>query len=118
VLEPAREIWLNLFHLHGNEVMFEKFVDYPVAAINWHDQDTPPSLAEGKERFPGVVCGGLQRWETMVLGTPEQVAAEGQKAIAATGGRRFILGTGCVTPTVAPRANLMAARNCVEISFR
>jgi uroporphyrinogen decarboxylase len=114
VLEPAREFWFNLLHLHGNEVMFDRFIDYPVAAINWHDQDTPPSLTEGKERFPGVVCGGLQRWETMVLGTPEKVIAEGKKAITATEGRRFILGTGCVTPTIAPRSNLLAARHCVE----
>jgi uroporphyrinogen decarboxylase len=31
-----------------------------------------------------------------------------------TGGRRFILGTGCVVPITAPRANLFAARNAVE----
>jgi uroporphyrinogen decarboxylase len=50
----------------------------------------------------------------MVRGTPEQVRAEAQAAIAQTGGRRLILGTGCVTPTTAPRANLRAARSVVE----
>jgi uroporphyrinogen decarboxylase len=114
VMAPARDLWFNLLHLHGKEIMFDWFTDYPVAAINWHDQDTPPSLAEGKERFPGTVCGGLQRWDTMVLGTPEEVVAEGRKAVMATSGRRFILGTGCVTPTIAPRSNIMAARHCVE----
>jgi uroporphyrinogen decarboxylase len=49
----------------------------------------------------------------MVRGTPEQVRAEAQKAIEETGGRRFILGTGCVTPITAPRANLRAAREIV-----
>ncbi len=113
-LEPARELWLNLLHLHGEEVMFNLFLDYPVAVINWHDQDTPPSLVEALERFPGTVCGGLQRERTMVLSTPGQVRAEATEAMWATGGRRFILGTGCVVPITAPRANLFAARNSLE----
>ncbi len=114
VFESAGDLWLNLLHLHGEDVMFGLFLDYPVAIINWHDQDTPPSLAEGKALFPGVVCGGLQRERTMVLGTPESVTAEAQRAIEATNGRKFLLGTGCVVPITAPYGNLMAARRSVE----
>lgn len=113
-LEPARDLWLNLLHLHGEDVMFDQFADYPVAVINWHDQDTPPSLAEAKTIFKGTLCGGLRRERTMVLGAPEAVRAEARRAIEATGGERFILGTGCVVPITAPRANLMAARRAVE----
>lgn len=114
ILEPARELWLNMLHLHGENVMFDQFLDYPVQILNWHDQDTDPDLGEGQRRFTGVVCGGLQRERTMVLGTPGQVTAEAQAAIRATGGQRFILGTGCVVPITAPRANLLAARRAVE----
>ncbi len=39
---------------------------------------------------------------------------EAQAAIEATGGKRFILGTGCVAPTTTPHGNLMAARIAVE----
>jgi uroporphyrinogen decarboxylase len=46
----------------------------------------------------------------MAHGTPEQVRAEVRAARAQTGDRRFILGTGCVTPIIAPRANLRAVR--------
>lgn len=114
ILEPAKAYWLKMLHLHGDEVMFDYCTDYPVDIINWHDRDTPPDLAEGQNRFHGIVCGGLQRERTMELGTPEQVTAEARQAIRATGGRRFILGTGCVTPITAPRANLLAARMVVE----
>jgi uroporphyrinogen decarboxylase len=114
VLEPAQDLWLNVLHLHGLEVMFDQLTEYPVAVINWHDQETPPSLAEAQTRFPGVVCGGLKRWDTMVLGTPERVKSEAQAAIQATGGKRFILGTGCVLPIIAPRGNLLAARQSVN----
>lgn len=115
VLKAAHGLWLNILHLHGQDVMFDLFADYPIAIINWHDRDTSPSLSEALERFSGVLCGGLQRERTMVFGTPEQVISEARDAIRATGGRRFILGTGCVLPIIAPRANILAARRSVEI---
>lgn len=114
VMEAAKGLWLNLLHLHGEAVMFDQVLDYPVAIINWHDRQTPPTLAEAQARFRGAVCGGLRQWETMVLGTPEQVRAEAGDAIQQTGGTRFILGTGCVLPTTAPLGNILAARHIVE----
>ncbi len=113
-LRNGPELWLNMLHLHGENVMFDHFLDYPFGIINWHDRDTSPSLSEAQARYPGVVCGGLRREATMVLGTPEQVRLEARDAIYATRGQRFILGTGCVLPTIAPRANILAARRSVE----
>lgn len=114
ILEAARGLWLNLLHLHGETVMFDQILDYPSAVLNWHDRQSPPSLGEALKKVPGVVCGGLRQWETMVLGTPDQVRAEARYAIQATGGTRFILGTGCVLPTTAPFGNIQAARQVVE----
>ncbi len=111
ILAAANDLWLNLVHLHGDAVMFDLCASYPAQVINWHDRETPPTLAEGLTRFKGAVCGGWRQWDTMVLGNPDQVRAEAEQATASTGGRRLILGTGCVTPTTAPRANLRAARN-------
>ena len=114
VLDAAKGLWLNLLHLHGEAIMFDQVLDYPVAILNWHDRQTQPGLAQAQQRFSGVVCGGLRQWETMVLGTPEQVRAEARDAIETTGGKRFILGTGCVLPTTAPRGNILAARTIVN----
>jgi len=116
VLESAESLWLNLLHLHGENVMFDIFREYPVAVVNWHDRDTPPSLTHALGKTPAVVCGGLQREKTMVLGSPEQVMAEAKDALLATGGERFILGTGCVLPITAPRVNILAARRSVELA--
>jgi len=114
LLEAAGDLWLNVLHLHGNGVMFDLLADYPVQVVNWHDRETPPTLAEGQGRIKGAVAGGLRQWETMLRGTPDDVRREAADAIAQTGGRRFILGTGCVTPITAPWANLRAARQAVE----
>jgi uroporphyrinogen decarboxylase len=108
VLEATRGKWLNMLHLHGINVMFNLFTDYPVQVINWHDRETFPSLSEGKKLFPGVVCGGLQREHTMELATPEHVYSEACDAIFSTGNVRFILGTGCVLQITTPKANIMA----------
>jgi len=114
VLEAAQGLWLNVLHLHGADVMFDLLADYPVQVINWHDRETWPTLAEAQPRFGGAVCGGLQRWDVVVRSAPDQVREQAADAIAQTGGRRFILGTGCVTPIVAPTSNIRAAREAVE----
>ncbi len=114
VLEMSKSLWLNMLHLHGNDVMFPAIANYPVEVINWHDRDTLPSLSQALELFPGILCGGLQREQSMVLGTPQSITVEAQQAIQAVNGRRFILGTGCVAPITAPFGNLLAARMAVE----
>jgi uroporphyrinogen decarboxylase len=109
ILNTVGDLWLNMLHLHGENIMFEQFTDYPVQVINWHDRDTYPDLAQGQILYPGVVCGGLQRSGTMELGTPERVYSEARDALLATDHKRLILGTGCVLPITTPRANIMAA---------
>ena len=118
-LEPARSLWCNLLHLHGLNIYFDLVNQslYPgqlFPIVNWHDRETPPSLAEAQKRFGGTVCGGVSQ-KTMVFGSSSQVRTEAQDAIAQTGGRRFILGTGCVVPIIAPHGNIISVCNSVEI---
>ena len=94
--------------------MFDLAATYPIHVVNWHDRETAPSLAEARRMTRVALCGGLRREETMVLGDPAAVARDSRAALKATDGRGFILGTGCVVPVVAPRANLLAARHAVD----
>jgi uroporphyrinogen decarboxylase len=114
ILEAAEGMWLNVLHLHGNRVMFDVLADYPVQIVNWHDRETPPSLEEGQRLVRGAVLGGLRQKETLLLGSPQDVLSEGHDALWRTGGRRFVLGTGCVVPITAPWSNLRAARDAVD----
>jgi uroporphyrinogen decarboxylase len=95
-------------------VIFDLAAEYPVEIVNWHDRETPPSLAEARGRVRGAVCGGLQRETTMVRGDSVAVQREAEAAIRSVAGRGLVLGTGCVTPVHAPRGNLLAARRAVE----
>jgi len=114
ILDMVEDLWLNMVHIHGNNIMFDLIVDYPVQILNWHDRETPPSLSDALVRFPGVVCGGIGRIESFVLGTPEKIKKEARDTITATEGKRLILGTGCVLPLTTPYGNISTAHEVVE----
>ncbi|MEZ0395879.1 MAG: uroporphyrinogen decarboxylase family protein [Anaerolineales bacterium] len=111
-IEPAAALWCNLLHLHGQNIYFDLAQDFPFPIVNWHDRETPPSLAEAQARFGGVVCGGVSQ-NTLVYRSADEVRREAADALAQTGGRRFLLGTGCVVPVIASHGNLLAVRRSV-----
>jgi uroporphyrinogen decarboxylase len=115
ILEQLDDLWLNVLHLHGGEIMFDLATHYPTNVVNWHDQETPPDLATAQGLVSGAVCGGLQR-ESLVLDDPGTIGRDARKAIESTGGRGFILGTGCVVPIKAPRENIQAVRSAVDFA--
>lgn len=117
ILSYCHSFWLNIAHIHGENIYFKKLASLPVQVINWHDQNTKPTLQEAKSSFPGIVCGGLKQWETLVNGDPGLVTEEAFQAYAATNGERFMLGTGCVLPITAPHSNILAVRHSVEKGF-
>lgn len=112
-VEPAKDLWCNMLHLHGQQVHFELAGDLAFQIVNWHDRETHPSLTEARPLFRGVACGGM-RQDTLVYREAAEVRKEAADAIQQTGGRQFLLGTGCVVPVIASHGNLLAARNSVE----
>jgi uroporphyrinogen decarboxylase len=113
VLEPARELWCNLLHLHGHDVYFSLLDSLKFQIVNWHDRETFPTLTEARELYSGALCGGM-RQDSLVYQDSAQVRKEAADAIRQTDGKRFILGTGCVVPVIASHGNILAARQSVE----
>jgi uroporphyrinogen decarboxylase len=119
ILQAAAGLWCNLLHLHGLNIFFELVNDYvslfPSSLIvNWHDRETPPSLRQAQELDGSIIlCGGISQ-HTIVFGEASVVRQEAVEALAQTGGRRFLLGTGCVVPVIAPHGNIIAARSAVN----
>jgi uroporphyrinogen decarboxylase len=115
VLDAARHAEIVLLHIHGERIMFEQLIDYPVNIINWHDRRTPPTLKEAREQFSGTLAGGVDAMDTVGKGTPAQIAAEVKDAMAQmAGSTKFIVTAGCVIPIDAPEANVRAVRQAVE----
>jgi len=114
ILNAAKKFWLNVGHIHGEDLMFSEVINYPFAVLNWHDRSTQPSLSEGQKMFKGAICGGLRQWDTMAYGTARQVRLEALDAMRQTSGQKFILGTGCVCPIITPHGNFMEAVQTVK----
>lgn len=114
ILEAVSDCWFNMVHLHGRDGMFDLIAAYPAHALNWHDRESGPSLGEGARRFRGAVCGGLEHWDHLLRGDPDQIRALIQDALQQTGHRRLIVSSGCVAPVNAPFSNLRAVRQAVE----
>jgi len=111
-LEVLRELGararLNLLHLHGENVMFDRLASYPVQMINWHDRITAPGLREALPKFGGALVGGVEERDLLVSGPADAVRAQVRDAVQQTGGRRLIVGPGCVAAVAAPEAHLRA----------
>lgn len=113
IMEPAENLWCNMLHLHGQEIHFELASELPFQIVNWHDRESYPSLNEAQSLFKGVVCGGI-RQDTIVYRDQTEIEEEAADALRQTGGKRFVVGTGCVVPVIASHGNILAARKSVE----
>lgn len=113
ILSETSELWLNMLHIHGEEIMFKEAADYPVQFVNWHDRENEISLSDGLKRVSGAVSGGVSR-RTLYEEGPAGTLAEANGAMEQTGGRRFMLGVGCVAMTNTPLRNIRALREFVD----
>ncbi|HJQ13800.1 MAG TPA: uroporphyrinogen decarboxylase family protein [Anaerolineales bacterium] len=112
-LAALQEFWCNLLHLHGHDIYFSLVNSLNFQIVNWHDRESFPSLSKAQELFDGAVCGGI-RQDTLVYQDRSEVQKEAADALQQTGGKRFLLGTGCVVPVIASHGNIFAARKSVE----
>jgi uroporphyrinogen decarboxylase len=109
VLESLKGASLfTMLHVHGQHIYFDRKATLPVAAINWHDRLTAPSLGDALKRFRGAAVGGLSEKETLLKGPPSAVAAQVADAIRQSGGTGVIVAPGCVLPLAVPDESLEA----------
>lgn len=103
-----------LLHIHGENIYYDHLFKYPVQIVNWHDRKTAPSLKQGKALFNGAVAGGIDEWNVLANGTPDQIRAQVQDAIQQTDGIGLIVAAGCVISTDTPDENIRAAIQAIQ----
>lgn len=113
ILGAASDLWLNILHLHGPHVMFDRLASYPVQVVNWHDRETPPDLTSGLKKIRGAASGGVDR-NVLHSDNPDLALEQARDAFVKTQGRRWILGTGCVTLVTTPVGNIRKLRALAE----
>ncbi len=105
---------LTMLHAHGHDIMFDLLADYPVEMFNWHDRVTEPTLREAAARLPQLLVGGLNENGALLKGPEQGIENEVRDALAQTGGRRLMIGPGCVVPIAVPDAHVRAALRAVR----
>lgn len=123
----VKKTWFNVVHMHGLDVYFDEIAEkYPANVLNWHDRNTPPSLAEARQKTAKPFLAGIRaatklvdgvevRDDIVKDGTPEEIIEHIHEAIASVEGKGLMIGPGCVTDQECPEENLRAVRQAVEI---
>lgn len=113
VLEAvAGQSTITVLHLHGLDIFFDLANQYPVHAVSWHDQETPPNLAQARQRTDKAFITGLDRGlleKGPVIAVQEQV----HQALVHTQQRGLILAPSCVIPPTTPARHLQAVRDAL-----
>ena len=99
----------NVLHVCGTGILFDEFVDYPMAALSWATVPGNPSLKEAHRRTGRAVIGGLPAKPEIASLPPSEVESRGRRAIAEMGGRFLVLAPDCSINPDTPDAVMDAA---------
>lgn len=97
-----------ILHLHGTDGYFEEIATkLKPAAINWHDQDTSPSLSEAEKIYDGILFGGIDDSQTLRTGTLEEIEDQILKSLNESNKQRTVIAPGCVIPLDVPKESII-----------
>lgn len=87
-----------VLHLHGDKPDYKLATELPIDAINWHDQQTTPSLSEARKIFKGGLLGGLNAEAWKDISNPTNVSSMITAVYNNFEGSGLIISPGCVIP--------------------
>ncbi|NLL61701.1 MAG: uroporphyrinogen decarboxylase [Candidatus Atribacteria bacterium] len=115
VINAYKDItFLNIAHIHGDNIMFEKVAKYPCNCINWHDRRVAPNMAEARKLSDKCFLGGINEIDFLPYAEPEDIFAHVKEVVLAAGRKGLIIGPGCVASLDTPKVNFYASRLAVE----
>lgn len=97
-LKGDERSWCTILHLHGDNPKFELADQYPVDAVNWHDRESGPPIAEAMNLTKRVLVGGIDRTGPVAKGDLDGALGEVDDAIEQSNGKRLIVAPSCVLP--------------------
>ncbi|MBD3309483.1 hypothetical protein GF339_24000 [candidate division KSB3 bacterium] len=104
---------LNITHIHGEHIMFEEILDYPVHALSWEQNYVPPSLSDARKLTEKCFLGGIDE-RLPNFTPPDALEAQVESALQETNGEKFILAPGCSVPPDMPAEQIDIIRNAVR----
>lgn len=109
ILDAVKAAPLNVLHLHGDKVYLDRFYKgWPARAISYSRHGTGVGIAALRERYEGVVIGGINETSYRTTDIPA-LRTQAQEAHGQAGAR-FILAPGCSVPNDSTPAELRRLR--------
>ncbi len=109
VLASAERGWFNVVHVHGKNIFFDLFKDYPTQVFNWHSTETLPTISEAIHLSGKTIAAGLSE-DTIQKGNLNAIRNQIYEAIQASQGKKIILTTGCGISLPVKKEYLNAVR--------
>ena len=103
-----------VLHLHGDKPDYKLATKLPIDAINWHDQQTTPSLSEAREIFKGGLLGGLNAESWKDISNPIDVSSLITSVYESFEGSGLIISPGCVIPQFVNDSIIEAAVTTIK----
>ncbi|MBN1330691.1 MAG: hypothetical protein JXA54_14555 [Candidatus Heimdallarchaeota archaeon] len=105
----------NIMHIHGENIMFDLIAqNYPIQALNWHDQLTEPKIVDAAKKFDGLLIGGIEEKEFFYNASIDELISILEKEIDSVNGERLIIAPGCVIPINIPDEKIFAIINYLK----
>ncbi|NHJ86030.1 MAG: hypothetical protein FK734_11255 [Asgard group archaeon] len=105
----------NIVHIHGENIMFDLIAkNYPVQALNWHDQLTAPTIAEAFDKFPGILMGGIEEKDWLLKASDKEITESIHNTINSVKGKRLIISPGCVIPINIPDEKIVTIQKVMK----
>ena len=90
--------FMNIAHIHGQNLRMKDVLDYPVHAFNWSHLHSAPSLSEARKLTDACLIGGIDEMKTSYFHADE-LEAQIKKAAEEAGTEKFMVGPGCAIPS-------------------
>jgi uroporphyrinogen decarboxylase len=114
ILGAVEQAPFNIMHVCRDRILFDQFVDYPVAAFSWATVPGNPSLAEGHQRTGRAAIGGIPAKTGLKSMTETQIREGMEAAVAEMSGRWLLFGPHCSIDPGMPELVLLAARDAAR----
>ncbi len=103
----------HILHAHGEELYFDRILDYPAHALSWADLNGGPSIEKARNLTSLVLITGLDHVHFPFVST-KVIREQAKAAMEQAGNSKFILAPGCTVQSFAFPPLIRAARDAVR----
>lgn len=113
VMKAVNDAPMNILHVHGTEVYFEQFLDYPANCLNWPSHRSAYPISKVRKMTGKCLVAGIDERGPISQGRMRNTITEVDEALHDAGRLKFMVGSECTIPPETPIDVISAVRDLV-----